>query len=896
MKFNKVAKFISLACGGVIALSAPVYAAETEEDSVERIEVTGSRLKRVDMEGATPVTTITAEDMAVAGFSTVGDALRSSTLNSFGSYGGTANNSWSSQATIQLKGASASDTLVLLDGQRMAKSPVLGGAAANINTIPTSAIERIEILSDGASAIYGTDAVAGVVNVILKKSFEGIEFKARAEETEAEGGDNHSFSFTGGLNSENGNLVFTMEHYKKDKILMSDRPYTAAHVRDGEDPTDFRSWVGLSQTGRTLDMGPNGGWAYQAPFSNTDRTCADVYGDNFIGPLSDSKYAGETACAYNYTNAAALDVDRERTNTLINYGYDITDDIKLTARAYWAANKTIDQSAPVPGYIYFPDAMPAYTTAEGLDLVATPEDARMLYRYDTAGNRVRENHDNMYDILIGLEGTTEYVDWDFAATYNRYDNFVWGTGYELKGASTDLVGAWDDATNSFVGWDPRDPNSVAPSGGMANFDMRQTASYAELSGGAGFDLFELDSGTAAMYVGASYREESLDSKVDALSEAGLIKGASGGSGGEGERDIKAIFAEMTIPLLDNLELNLAARYDDYSDFGDTFNPQVSIRYNLFEPLLLRASWGTGFKAPSLSQLNQTPSEGWNDITNYMQCYEETGVVDGCTIENSIPVYVDKNENLGPEESESYNLGMVWDITDNINMTVDYWVLDTDNLIGQIGNDELVYTQAKLWEAADAMGVARPDISVVYPGTSISQNSSGKLTEMDNVLQNFGTAEREGIDTNIAATFETGVGEFKLGLAWSHYIKYTDSAPIGGELVVSRNWAGSSGTPDDRVSFSTNYIFADDHSLFYKADYIDGQTTYDINDDGSKYEIDSLIYHTITYSYMMPWNNSISIGVNNLTDEEPAFEQNGDYSSSLYDIMGRSYWVSFSQSF
>ncbi|MGS0729322.1 TonB-dependent receptor plug domain-containing protein, partial [Shewanella sp. 0m-11] len=216
MKFNKVAKLISLACGGVVALSTPAYAVENEDDSVERIEVTGSRLKRVDMEGATPVTTITAEDMAVAGFSTVGDALRASTLNSFGSYGGTANNSWSSQATIQLKGASASDTLVLLDGQRMAKSPVLGGAAANINTIPTSAIERIEILSDGASAIYGTDAVAGVVNVILKKSFEGIEFKARAEQAEAEGGDNHSFSFTGGLTSENGNLVFTMEHYKKD--------------------------------------------------------------------------------------------------------------------------------------------------------------------------------------------------------------------------------------------------------------------------------------------------------------------------------------------------------------------------------------------------------------------------------------------------------------------------------------------------------------------------------------------------------------------------------------------------------------------------------------------------------------------------------------------------------
>ncbi|WP_295029321.1 TonB-dependent siderophore receptor, partial [Shewanella sp.] len=216
MKFNKVAKLVSLVCGGVVALSAPVYAAENDEESVERIQVTGSRIKRVDMEGASPITTITAEDMAIAGFATVGDALRASTLNSFGSYGGTSNNSWSSQATVQLKGADPSHTLTLLDGKRMAKSPVLGGGATNINTIPTAAVERIEILSDGASAIYGTDAIAGVINIILKKDFEGVEIKVRAEQPAADGGgDNHSASFTGGLSSDKGNLMFTIEHFRK---------------------------------------------------------------------------------------------------------------------------------------------------------------------------------------------------------------------------------------------------------------------------------------------------------------------------------------------------------------------------------------------------------------------------------------------------------------------------------------------------------------------------------------------------------------------------------------------------------------------------------------------------------------------------------------------------------
>lgn len=896
MKFNQIAKLVSLACSGAMAFTAPaVLAAEDGADTVERISITGSRIKRVDMEGASPVTTITADDMATAGFSTVGEALRASTLNSFGSYGGTSNNSWSSQATIQLKGADPSHTLTLLDGKRMAKSPVLGGGATNINTIPTAAVERIEILSDGASAIYGTDAIAGVINIILKKDFEGVEVKVRAEEPDAEGGgNNHSASFTGGLSSDMGSFVFTAEHFKKTGILFSERPYTAAHVKDGQDPSDFRSWIGLSQTGRTIDMGPNGGWLYTTPYTN-DLDCSEVYGENFVGPLNDSKYPGDTSCSFDYTKAAYNDVDQERTSTLLNYSYNINDDIELTARAYWASNTTTDVSAPVPGYITFDEAMPAYTTADGLNLRAVPEGGAMLFRFNTAGNRVRESTDNIYDFLVGLDGTTDNFDWNVSASYNKYDVFKWGTGYQLKGATTDLVGSWNDDTNSFEGWDPRDPNSELPGGATANSDAKLTSSTFEIDGGISMELFELAGGATGLYFGASYREEKLDSAVDALDEAGLIVGGSGGAGGSGDRDVAAVFMEMAFPVLDNLEVNLAARYDDYSDFGGTFNPHVSVRYNVLEPLLLRASWGTGFRAPTLEQLNQSTSVGYNDVTNYMKCYEDGLGIDGCSIEDNVPVSIGRNEDLGPEESESYNFGVVWDITDNFNMTVDYWSLETEGLIGSLVNNELTYTQAQLWEAADAAGQPRPDISAVYPGTSISQNGIGKLTAMTNVMQNIGLSEREGVDAKFAATFETDIGDFKLGLAWSHYLKYTDSMPEGGVRTVSRNWAGTEDYPDDRVNFTANYLVGD-HSLYYQADYIDSQSTTDENEDGSSYSIDSVVYHTLSYSYNMPWNNIISAGINNLTDEEPRFQANGDYNRSIYDTIGRSYWVSFTQTF
>lgn len=135
-----------------------------------------------------------------------------------------------------------------------------------------------------------------------------------------------------------------------------------------------------------------------------------------------------------------------------------------------------------------------------------------------------------------------------------------------------------------------------PGGATANYDKRMTATYLDINGGASMDLFELPGGFSALYVGASYREESLDSKVDALAEAGMITGGNGGSGGEGEREVWATYFELMLPLFDSLELNLAGRYDDYSDFGGTFNPQLSLRYRPLESLMLRASWGTGFRA------------------------------------------------------------------------------------------------------------------------------------------------------------------------------------------------------------------------------------------------------------------------------------------------------------
>lgn len=231
LKHNLLANSVRLALisgVAVAAFTAPVALAAEDGAKVERIEVTGSRIKRTDLEGASPVTTITTEDMKVEGNFTVADALRNSNLNSFGSFSERSGSSAQSQATIDLRGAGSSRTLVLIDGKRFPGSPTLGGSSANLNAIPMAAVERIEILTDGASSTYGSDAIAGVVNIIMKKNYQGLEFNVGAgARDQDEGMTSKEFSVVAGYQMDKGNLTFAFDHQDREGIRDADRSYTA---------------------------------------------------------------------------------------------------------------------------------------------------------------------------------------------------------------------------------------------------------------------------------------------------------------------------------------------------------------------------------------------------------------------------------------------------------------------------------------------------------------------------------------------------------------------------------------------------------------------------------------------------------------------------------------------
>jgi iron complex outermembrane receptor protein len=214
-----------LALSLVFSFSSLVISAEGDdaEEEVEEIVVTGSRIARTDADGASPVITIDASDIEATGEISLAEVLGQQTFNSFGSFQPRSGSTAQSQATISLRGAGSARTLVLLDGKRMAGSPSYGGVAANINSIPFGAVERVEILTDGASALYGSDALAGVVNIIMKKDFEGVEFNLYQGSPERAGGDQEAFSLTGGLSTDVGNVVFSFEHDDRDIVYMKDR-------------------------------------------------------------------------------------------------------------------------------------------------------------------------------------------------------------------------------------------------------------------------------------------------------------------------------------------------------------------------------------------------------------------------------------------------------------------------------------------------------------------------------------------------------------------------------------------------------------------------------------------------------------------------------------------------
>ena len=861
----KSVRFALISGAAAAAFTAPaVFAAEEDGAKVERIEVTGSRIKRSDLEGASPITTITTEDMKMEGNFTVADALRNSNLNSFGSFSERSGSSAQSQATINLRGAGSSRTLVLIDGKRFPGSPTLGGASANLNAIPMAAVERIEILTDGASSTYGSDAIAGVVNIIMKKNYQGLEFNVGGGSRDRDGGlTSKEFSVVAGYQMDKGNITFAFDHQDRKGIADADREFTAPWMRDlngdgviqAYSETDGWSYYGASV------KGPGG--VYQP--SPLCGALAAEYGDNVFKQVrgDDAFGAGSDLCMYAYGNVSYNKASVDRNTVYVDANYEIAEDVEWFGRTMVTQNSSFGR--------YAPPAAPWNNMAADNPHNPFDVEAKGYFRWVGIGTRDGVVDDYNQDYLTGLRGTISALndaEWEVYYHHNIADNKSIGEYYlSYSGLAYNQANGIDLGSEAGV----NNMKATTLTQGRATFD--------QYNAGLGFDAFELPGGAVAHYVGMEYFDQQFSEVYDAQSEAGLIGGSAGNSAA-GDRQVWAMFYEAVLPIVDGVELNLAARYDDYSDFGNNVAPKAGLRWQALDNVVVRASYSEAFRAPALDQLFAATTYSANDGIDKPYC-EATDTP--CT-ERQFDTYISANKELGPETSQYVNFGVAWDIVDNIGVKVDYFDLNIDDVISQ-------RSITSVMSGIDDGTLAPGNTFYVKRDAASPGQTIGPAYEVGTGYSNANKLQISGIDATVNAKFETSVGDFGINWTNSFVLDYTQEVDGGSDAQDTSGWNGQ---PDYKSVFTTSYNVGD-HSVSWNMNYT--SSTYYFEDDASEGELDAWLIHNISYVYDAGDFGSVLLGVNNLTDEDPVLSPDGKFENpDLYNNYGREYRVSYTLKF
>ncbi|MEF1200621.1 TonB-dependent receptor [Vibrio owensii] len=855
---------ISLALGTAAVAPLAAQAEEQQVEKLQKMKVTGSRLTRASMEGSTPVAVIGRAEIERAGDVSIADVLRKSSFNSFGSHSERSGSSAQSQATISLRGLGSERTLVLINGKRLPGSAAMGGGAANINVIPSAIVERVEVMADGGSAVYGSDAVAGVVNIILKDEFDGINVTVGSGIPSQEGGDEQNVAFVMGTSGEKGNIMFSFEHDSKDEIYQRDRDYLSS-TNTGAD--NYFDMSGVSIYGRNVY---HNGELKALKGYDTDATCDSSKG--FVG-LTNYPGLGDI-CGYDYTAEAAQTASLERNTVFVNGNIFLNDDTTFNAQVLLNRNESFGRFAPAAGWFEVDPTTSGgsdFFTENGLDPAAGP--ARVYYRFNNVGTRDNNVTDFQADLKAGLDGTL-YTD--------SFGDVVWETGYQLNFSNSNEIGTGyvfrspaEQLANSgeFVNGEfSADATSDLAAGTSRETQMEMHNFY----GGLQFDLAEIGDVTIPVYVGAEFTTYDYFDKYDPQSEAGNIIGSSGNSAG-GDRETYALYAESLIAFTDELEMNIAARYDHYSDFGSEISPKASFRYQPLDNLMFRTGAGMGFRAPTLANLYGADSFSADSAKDYVYC-QANGISDADCPETQYDVTRTSNEDLDAETSVSFNFGVSYSPIEDLDLTLDYYNISIDDVITLNSLQSMI-------DQERSSGVANPNID---------RDATGRITHATAGLENLGTLDTSGLDLKVGYRYDFDSAVLRYDFMGSYVLDYSAPEYVNGPV---NNQVGRNGLPEYRFNTGVGLNFLEEHDVYLSADYIASQAQ-DVDENYNKTgNIPSQTIWNVAYNYLAPWDAKFTAGVRNLTDEDPAFESDGvTYDADLYSIQGRVYFVKYSQNF
>lgn len=794
MKLNKLAQVISLICiaGPVLAQQTdPLIQPPTPKQKLEKVEVTGSSIKRVQDEGALPIQVITSQDLVKLGITSAEQLVATISANGNGidnmtsQQGGDFLNSTSSRAlpnngaaSASLRGLGAQYTLVLLNGRRVSTHG-LSGKSVDLNSIPLAAVDRVEILKDGASAIYGTDAIGGVINFILRRDYKGLEATASADATQHNYGDIYRGSLLAGLGDlgkDGFNIMASLTFDKNGRLRGSQR--------------DFHNGV---QPGRGLSPDTTG-----TPYANIGVAGGTALSSNVVSlpgfppvtgnynrlsllglqgkcdTITDmSAYRGDItgfprnnmSCAYDYGKQWSLMQPVERHNFVSRGTWAISSDHTVFAEVVASRTKSSQEYTPIQlGTINYPafinDASgnrvraPYYQDLTGIVPGfnnTLPE--RIRWRCVECGPRQQDTTSKAQRSLIGIEGTLGGGDYKLAYSNAQSEaNTVFGDGnmYDLaikaalaSGIINPFLLPGQSQTQQAT-----DAINAAKAKGASLFGGK--ASVDQLDGSFSTEVMSLPAGPLAAALGFDVRKEEFRFNKDDTVRPVINGAQSPASLNLVNRRINALYGELQVPVIKNLDMQLAVRHDKYSDFGSTTNPKIAVRWAPLQQLIFRSSYSKGFHAPNFDSLygGDTVGQFNSDINDPVLC--PTGrEARGCGIRPEITSR--SNINLKAEKSKQSSFGVLVQPAPWLSASVDFWKIDLTNRIGALSGQALIsrYSDYQQYVIRNAAG----DIErVIAPTFNLAGNRS------------------RGADVNVTANWKAGMGRFIASLDGT----YTDS--------------------------------------------------------------------------------------------------------------------------
>ncbi|ANO53154.1 TonB-dependent receptor [Woeseia oceani] len=998
----------------ILTVSVPRALAQTqseqddaEDEVLDEVTVTGTQIKGAAISDALAVSVFGQQDVEAMGISS-GDELLDyipeqgqNFQTEAESEAGGINSVRGDIGAFNLRNMGTGNTLVLLNGRRMVQAAgyqteLVGGSFVPVNTvnsnaIPTMGIERVEVLRDGASAIYGADAVAGVVNTVLQTDYDGLTIGARLDSYENIPRDDQRVNIKWGhdFNQGRSNISVFADYYHRDRVRAQDDPRWAnadqRWLLDEDNPwaslTSFRndsinSGFGQfdaedSRTGGNADPAgftDSGGEFEVVPMSDSYCQHADAWQINeAVCGLPDGVYTHDDGrvgnVRYNLNEDRDLASELDRYNVFATFNHEFDSGTEAYTELSWYSAKTHSTRSPaststgvefvIPADNYYnpfgpcgsdnrvvPDDDPD-VPCEGVPLI---ED---YYRFVEVP-RIVDNDNTTWRFLQGFRGAWQDWDWDTALVWSRAER---NDNNHNRVSYTLLQEALEDTTpaayNPFHG-------NVLPS----NIERALVTVYRKNKTDlkmvdfkmTNAELFDLPAGPVGILLGAEYREESFvddrDDRLDGTIQFTDVDGdtfpyvsdvaqSSPSSDSSGKRGVTSLFMEMAVPVFESLDLQAAVRYEDLSDVGDTTVGKLSFGWRPIDQLLFRGSWSEAFRAPNLITVNEGLVVRINSRTNYVCQYAvdtweaaHEGQPDFDAAQEELNCFTGTQrqaqgaENLIPEKSTNTSAGFVWQPTNNLTLTVDFWSIKKKDTIGLFGetNHSLLDALLRIENGLNscdtfggntAVGYLDVDAEDIPFYTAAGICPAGEMATINDIYANLDNRTVEGHDIGLFYGMDSAFGSWDLSLRGTFYDKYEQSAGPATQELIDASAAGvfpeTFTTPtgfgdllrqdgNQETKFNARLSWSKDAmaarvSAYYLSDFYQSSLG---TQDGQEWVIPSMTTYNTSFDYrtdLFGTNTRFRFGINNLTNERaPLADRYFGYFADAHRDYGRYYYV------